>query len=200
MHPRSVPVAQPALSRRHPGNEHRGLYRQLPVAANRRVWARRDQRPATDPKIHSLHRAGHEKISENLALGRFSARRKGVTAISHGLWLRVTLQFAPCRLRDDEAYALIRHAKQRQLIHRPGSRVRRAAKRRPPESGRAHIGEACGRRFNRRNVQPTKLTRSCSRASSALAGCVGSCRTVAAWPSHKSVNSTMRPSGNSRAS
>jgi hypothetical protein len=30
---------------------------------------------------------------------------KALAAISHGLWLRVTLQFDPRHLRDDEAYA-----------------------------------------------------------------------------------------------
>jgi hypothetical protein len=48
--------------------------------------------------------------------------------------------------------------------------------------------------------QPTKLTRSWSRASSSVFGWAGNCRTVAAWPSDKSVSRTVRPSGNSSAS
>lgn len=75
------------------------------------------------------------------------------------------------------------------------------ARYRPPEGG--------GRLFTEGSQQlaaapatsqPMKPTRSCSRASASVFGWAGSCSTVAVWPSHSSVNKTVRPSGNSSAS
>jgi hypothetical protein len=70
-----------------------------------------------------------------------------------------------------------------------------------PKGGRLTISacNAANASF-RPTAQPTKPTRSCSRASVSVFGCAGNCSTVAAWPSHRSVNNTVRPSGNSSAS
>src|SRR6516164_1843660 len=51
-----------------------------------------------------------------------------------------------------------------------------------------------------RGRYPTNATRVCSSTSAGVDGCAGNCSTVASWPSHNSVSSTISPSGNSSAS
>jgi hypothetical protein len=59
-------------------------------------------------------------------------------------------------------------------------------------AGRGQTGR--GAELNgRRSLQPTKPTRRCSRTSTSVFGCAGSCNTVATWPSERRVSSTVLP-------
>jgi hypothetical protein len=111
------------------------------------------------------------KNKRDYAIGRFTARQKRITAISHGLWLRVTLQFDAPRLRGRRGYAAIRHAKAAATnapVWVTGLKSRQSAGR--PRAAGLIVAKRTAGVSTDETVQPTKLTRSCCRASSALAG------------------------------